>query len=175
MAGAALVAVVDGVSVEVVVLAPPNPAKSDPPAGAAAGVEDWPAEVVPPRVGKGDFWGVADEAAGAPREGCGADAVLAGVVEAPPREGNGDFAAESPPAEGILNREDAPVEAGAAAPKAGLGGLSEVVAGVVDSAGLGVLANRLEPPAAGVVDGAPPKMGLLAVAPVLGANSPPDD
>ena len=118
---------------------------------------------------------MADEVAGAPSEFCGAAAVEAGVVEAPPREGNGDFAAESPPAEGILNMEGAPVEAGGAAPKAGLGVLSEAVDGVVDSAGLGVLPNRPEPPAAGVVEGAPPKIGLLAVVPVLGANSPPDD
>lgn len=39
VAGAALVAAVDGVVAEVV-LAPPNPGNSDPPAGAAAGVED---------------------------------------------------------------------------------------------------------------------------------------
>lgn len=83
-----------------------------------------------------------------------------GVVEAPPREGNAGLEAASPPAEGILNMEGAPLEAGAA-----------VVDGVVDSAGLGVFPNR--PPPAGA-EGAPPNTGLLAEAPVLAANKPLD-
>lgn len=93
----------------------------------------------------------------------------AGVVEALPRENAGLEAAS--PAEGILNIEGAPLEAGAAAPKAGLGVLSVVVDGVVESAGFGVFPNR---PPLGAAEGAPPKMGLLVAAPVLGANKPPD-
>lgn len=96
--------------------------------------------------------------------------VDAGAVDAPPRE-NAGLEAASPPAEGILNIEGAPLEAGAAAPKAGLGVLSVVVDGVVESAGLGVVPNRPPP---GAAEDAPPNIGLLAAAPVFGANKPPD-
>lgn len=88
------------------------------------------------------------------------------VVEGAPREANVGFAAESPPAEGDLKRDDAcalcvPPAAGAAAPKSGLGVLSALVVGVVDSVGLFALLNR-PLGAAGVADGALPNEGFEA-------------
>lgn len=117
---------------------------------------------------------MAEEVAGAPNVAWGAAPVDAGVREAPPSEGNGDLEAESPPAEGILNIDGALPVAGGAPPKAGLAAVSAVVDGVVDSAGLGVVPNKLEPPVAGAAEGVPPNTGLLAAVPVLGANRPPD-
>lgn len=78
------------------------------------------------------------------------------VVFAPPRE-KGDLAAESVPADGILNKDEVwvpwPPAVEGAAPKSGLEELSAVVAGVVDSAGLSLLPLPNKPPpvdAAGV-------------------------
>lgn len=113
---------------------------------------------------------MADEAAVAPKEVCEVAALLVGVREAPPREGNGDFEAESPPAEGILNMEGAPLEAGAGAPNAGLGVLSVAVDGV-ESAGL---ENMLRPPVAGGAEGVPPSTGFWGVELGADPNRPPD-
>lgn len=54
VAGAEEVAVVPGMGAAVD-LAAPSPENKDPPAGAAAGVEDAAEDVVPPIAGKGDF------------------------------------------------------------------------------------------------------------------------
>lgn len=136
---------------------------NNPVVGAAAGVDDGAAEdVVPPRVGKSDFWGAAAEAAGAPSDGVDAP-VLAVVL--PPRE-NAGFAAESPPAEGILKSEDpcvlgAAPAAGVVVPnRLGFGVLSAAVVGVEVPAGFG--AKRPLPPAAPAA-GVDPNAGLGVV------------
>lgn len=105
------------------------------------------------------------------------------VVGGVPREGKVGFVAESPPVEGALKRDDvcvlcAPPAAGAVVPKSGLGALSALVVGVVESAGLLTLPNRPPPVlgAAGVVDGVPPNRGFEApdAAPPA-PKSPPED
>lgn len=100
--GADEVAVVPGVGVAVD-LAAPNPGNKDPPTGAAAGVDDAAEDVAPPRPGKGEFWGVLDEVAGAPNEGWDAP-VVPGVEEKPPSDKAG-FGVESAPEEGWLKRD----------------------------------------------------------------------
>lgn len=146
-AAADVVAVVPGV-VAAVVLAPPKLGNSELPAGAAV-VDDGAAEdVAPPRLGKRDFCGVAVDVAvvdGAaevvpPRlnAGLGVSPVAAGV---PPRE-NAGLEAVSPPVEG----------AAAPSPNSGLEAGAAVALGVLDSAGLLALPNRLPP------DGAAPKL-----------------
>lgn len=174
VAAAAVVAVVPGVAAAVD-LAPPKLGKREPPAGAAA-VDDGVAEdVVPPRLGKSDFCGVAVDwvvagvpprenvdlgasplAAGAPPSenvDLGASPLAAGV---PPRE-NADLGAP-PLVEGVPPRENAglgvvspPVEGAAApSPNSGLEAGAAVALGVLDSAGLLTLPNRLPPDGAGV-------------------------
>lgn len=114
---------------------------------------------------------------GVSTEGWEAAVVVAGVA---PREGNAGLAAESPLAGGILKREDVcalcapPVAGVAAAPKRGLGVLAAAVVGVVDSAGLSLLALPNRPPLGGAA-GVAPNSGFAAVEGVPDPKRPPDD
>lgn len=84
----------------------------------------------------------------------------------PPRDGNIDFPAESPPAVGVLKRDDVCVlcatPAAGAVPKSGLEAPSVLVVGVIESACLFAPPKRpppvLGPP--GVADGVPPNSGF---------------
>lgn len=158
-AGAVVAAVVPGVVEEAELPIPPK----RPPLGAAAGVlEGADVEVAPPREGNMDFWGVAVEVAGAPREGVVLEVV---AEEAPPSVGNAGFGAESPPGVALLKRDGvcdcAPP--GAAPNNDGLAA-SGAAEGVLDSAGLFKPPNR--PPAgAAAVVAAPPNDGVGAAPP----------
>lgn len=174
-------------------LAPPNVGNSEPPAGTAAVDDGVVEDVAPPRLGKKAFCGVAVDAAvvdGAaegvpPRENAdlGASPLAAEVA---PRVKVG-LGAASPLAEGVAPRENADLGASAlaagfaprenvgfgvvsppvvvvAAPNSGLGAGAALAPGVLDSAGLLTLPNRLPPPDGGA--GAKPRgFELAGVAP----------
>ncbi|OOF96023.1 hypothetical protein ASPCADRAFT_130343 [Aspergillus carbonarius ITEM 5010] len=154
-AAGAAVAVVAGVVVAVD-LAPPSPPNKPP---AAAGVDDGVAdEVAPPKVGKREFCGVAEEAG---------VVVDCGVEDGVPRDGKTGLVASAPDV-GALKREDvcAPPPAAGAAGAAGvvvdgaLGGFPNKVFGV--ASGCLAFAKRL-PPVEGA--GFEPKTGFCAAFP----------
>jgi hypothetical protein len=78
----------------------PSPPNRPPPAGAAAGVVDGVADVVPPRLGNSDFCGVSDDVVKA------VEGWLVVVVVVVPRDGKAGFDPESALEDGILKSED---------------------------------------------------------------------
>jgi hypothetical protein len=78
----------------------PSPVNRLPPAGAAAGVADGVADVVPPRLGNSDFCGVSDDVVKA------VEGWLVVAAVAVPRDGKAGFVPESAPEDGILKSDE---------------------------------------------------------------------